>query len=215
MNSIKLTDVYNSPLEEYVIELLYRIKLGEEFVSACDVYRSLSSSKYVEQMKIANDFFTTAFEALNIAMMLEIAKLCEEDNQAYSVIKFFNRCQSDKNFHKVISDKCEFNNTLKEFFEFWQSEKIQNIIENIKERRDKYYSHNDKKYFTNIDLLVQGTHVCYEDIKMLFNVFKKFCLKIYNLATGKEWEPHLHQGCFSYQKDCYDLEKLLQLVKNK
>lgn len=210
VNTIMIRDTYDSELEKDVVELLYRIKLGEEYLSACNVYRSVTGSQYISQLKIANDFFVIAFEALNTALMLEVAKLCDEQKDSYSIFRFFRRCQSDKFFSDIVENKREFGSVLAEFFAFFQKEEIRGIVDDIKFRRDKYYGHSDKNYFTEIDLLVQETSVTYEDIDMILKKFKYYCLRVYKLATRKDWIPNLHQGCLSPHRDCSDLLKLLK-----
>lgn len=207
-----MKDVYNSEIEKYVVELLYRIKLAKEYFSACEIYRNLRNGDYIDRLKMANDFFVTAFEAINTALMLEISKLSDEQHDSCSVVKFFRRCDSDKMFSEVIVDNNSFDNIVHSFFDFYRNEKTSKCIKNIEMRRDKYYGHYDKKYFTDIDSLLKDSTVFYEDILYLLDNFETHCLMIYKTIKGYDWKPCLHQGTLTHTRDCSDLIDLLDMV---
>ena len=200
---------------EYANELLYRIKWGKDYLNACEIYRSCCPEETAKKIHLAKDFFSVAFEALNYAMMMEVIKLCEEDRQVKSVPRFFNFFQSNseiKKFVGLVKKDTEYKMLLRVFEEYWNAYETKQIVSDIKTRRDNYYAHSDKKYFGNIDDLVNNTSVCYDDINVFLNKSHEFVSGVYLLLTGVEWQPKLHQNALVREKDCSDLFKLLDKV---
>ncbi len=200
---------------EYASELLYRIKWGMDFWDACTVYHFERSGKYCFVMD-SIDFFKVSYEALNVALMMEVAKLSDCDASSKSVWKFYKYCEADRNNRTYVKNKNDeyYNNLLGGFKKFWDDETVKGVIEKIKTRRDKYYAHNDKGYFHDLQTLIEQNTVYYGEVKLLLEKYQWFCSSMYEFFTGEVWQPQYHQGTPVKERDCKDIVNLLEKACN-
>ena len=190
-------------------ELLYQLKEESEYFDASKVLREACDLGYRTELCIANDFFTVTRNALEYSMMVVLAKLCSKDDR--SVVSLYDYCKRNKGSFGLSSCNLgELSNVLGDFekFQYMYTE----VLCNIRTRRNKYYAHNDKKYFENRQDLVTDAPLSFDDIESVFNHLNNFCMRIYFLLTQNKWQPILHQKCLEHSRNCNDLYKLLTLV---
>lgn len=189
-------------------ELLYQIKEVTEYFDAGKAIRKAPDLGYGDQIHIANDFFAVAGRALDYSVMVGLAKLCSRDDG--SVDWLYRHCKSNEGEFNLTGDSLgELREILSDFESFRQEHEA--IVLNIKIRRNKYYAHNDKKYFQNRKGLVDDAPLSYDDIENVLNSLRKFCMGIYFLLAREEWKPVLHQGCLEHPRNCNDLYQLLNI----
>lgn len=189
-------------------ELLYQIKEVTEYFDAGKAIRKAPDLGYGDHIHIANDFFVVAGRALDYLVMVGLAKLCSRDDG--SVERLYRRCRSNEGDFNLSDDSLgELQEILGDFESFKQEHEA--IFLNIKTRRDKYYAHNDKKYFQNRKGLVDDAPLSYDDIENVLKSLRKFCMGIYSLLAREEWKPVLHQDCLEHPRNCNDLYQLLDI----
>lgn len=204
-------------IEKYSSELLYQIKRCEDYFCAHEEL-SISLNKYNKQICIAGDFFSVTNEALLISMMIELIKLYEYSDDAISVRKLLDKCQSDPKLATVFKNdslkEAIYNAELSAFRTFIEGEN-KSILDNLKERRDKYYMHNDGQagVFFNTKSLIYDHPLSFDEAQLLITKAKSFCSSLYKLVTDKEWEPRMYQGaCLEHHRDFSGLQTLLGAV---
>ena len=117
-------------------------------------------------------------------MMVVLAKLCSKDDA--SVVSLYDYCKRNKGSFGLSSCNLEeLSNVLGDFEKF--QDMYTEALRNIRTRRNKYYAHNDKKYFENRQDLVTDAPLSYDDIESVFNHLNNFCTRIYFLLTQNKW----------------------------
>jgi len=203
-------------LINYTCGLLLRIQEAKNYHNACLALNKLYRQQdCVSQIKIAGDFFAVTIDAVNYAMMMAATKLCDEDNDSYSVLRFINRCQSDSSFQRTIGDKKAFKDIITSFYDVYNSERVKSIMRIMRLRRDKHYAHDDKKYFFDtIEKLLEEGALPYDDIIWMLDQFEDVCKKIYALAAGKAWVlPQMFDRHNIQIRNCMDIIDLVERVQ--
>ena len=116
----------------------------EELVSMCNDFDKFDSArnKAPNSMRILES-------ACVDAMMMEFARFYDNDKNAKSVLTLLEECANNGN-SSLFQDKNRVLLKIDEFEkEIQTNEYISTGISTLKMRRDKYFAHNDKKYFVN------------------------------------------------------------------
>lgn len=194
-------------------ELLYRCKLGEEYFTA---WKELNEgfNEYNKAVGIASDFFAVVNEALLNSMMMELSKLYDSHRDAITLRKLFEQCKAADILAEqegtAGKEKASFKVAFQNMGNYLEGENEKSkLLTALKTRRDKYYMHSDPKYFQNIQGLVEDSPLYFGEIEELFNAARCFCEALYELLSGTQWKPQLHQGCLVHKRDFSGLKKLL------
>ena len=103
-----------------------------------------------EEMERAPNFTMIILCALSDAYMIGIMRLYEksESKEERTIQNLIKKCKDNLPlFDKQEEKQAEVRSKLEEFEEALEHDYISNAIKTLKQRRDKIYAHNDKKYF--------------------------------------------------------------------
>jgi hypothetical protein len=153
--------------EDIVIEIKIYLRNLTHVNDSFNIYKKLielnSKPETLEFLNISPAFFQITSYSLEHTFIIGIAK----------IIDF----HSDKNIFKLIR-QCKYNHKLFkesykiELFEH-ELELTSDIINSIKERRDKFYAHADKKYFYDTDKMQDSAPLTYNDFDKLVSVINE------------------------------------------
>lgn len=205
-------------LKEKIIEVMY---LLIEINDSYKLFKQLKKSKqkYLDVMNISPAFFTIVNHSLEYTFIMGLSKLYEYDNKTMSIHKIINICencadlfpnsreivyQGEDGNTVVYTDKItiDIHNDIREMRNLVGS--LDNQINSLKGRRDKFYAHNDKGYFANIDKLVKEYPINYNDLDLLISTADKVLNKLLSDLCG--------EGYLTYHKDYNDIEKIMKIL---
>ncbi len=104
------------------------------------------------------------------AMMLELAKFYDEDRSSKSIINLIKKCMKSGNLGLFNDQKKVLEELNKSIQEIEKNEFIRTGISVVKFRRDKFYAHNDEKFF--VDQAKDDSHLPMYIIWMMTNFIK-------------------------------------------
>ena len=179
-----------------------------------------SKKEYLDVMNISPSFYAIVIHSLESTFIMGLSKLYDNDTEAMSIHKIINTCENFAklfpSFHvndyqgedgntTVYSEKItiDIHKDIKEMRKLIQN--LEKEIYSLKGRRDKFYAHNDKKYFANIHRLVQDHPLNYNDIELLINTIGKILNKLLGDLSGEVY--------LTYHKNYDDIEDSLKLLK--
>ena len=169
--------------------------------------------KYYEEVCLANSFFTITRYSLISSMLMEIVKLfdsreekclsklielCIQHRDVFPICTYYALWKDDLNVNDVDAllalAKKEIGN-------------LEPLVLSLKTRRDKYYAHNDKKYFSPSSNLSDDCPIIENDVKSLLRYAAELCNSLLKALTETYIYPkHI---------DSDDLLKLLMCAHRK
>ena len=141
------------------------------FANACtSILDTLSHNKnspvWKREYEIAPVFFTITQMSLKRTILMETAKIFEVRKENIRIPKLCKQCKNLKLFRKRKSsisiqkliEHCKYSklfekSSLSQYTQLLDS--LNPTIKNLLRHRDKFLAHNDKKYFTNPNLLTK------------------------------------------------------------
>lgn len=154
-----------------------------------------------EKMKIANVFFFVTQRALIFRYSLELNKVINS-NESMSINRICNICnQNIEHFNdsECVKTLCEnIKNELK---------KHKSLSENLEERRNKTYAHNDKEFYFYNKKAIKDFPLDDKEITKVVNVLYEFALELNKKINIK----FVHEG---YPRNYDDVKKLFDMPTN-
>jgi len=172
--------------------------LGKSICLAHDYY-SIYESMYnafktrSEEMNISPGFFNVTKMAIRQALCIETSKIFDTDERTYSLHNIMNLCS--KHFPETRSD---IEILYKKEIE------IEKHINNIKNARNKYFAHNDKR-IENFPNYLADNAVSMIEFKGVLN----YIVEVYNVLS-----KHLENPWFFIPRNINDLTKMLNKLHN-
>lgn len=109
-----------------------------------DVSQHMRSSSNLAKEKAPN-FFLVVESACIDTMMMEFARLYDDDSNAKTIPSLLDKCINNV---ALFTDNKEIENKINEYKQkIKDDDYISKAIATIKLRRDKIFAHNDKKFF--------------------------------------------------------------------
>ena len=211
------TSSQNKQLINTITELLFFVKEGKEYIDARNVLNN-ALFHYKREVYIAKNFFVVAMNSLTYSAMSLLIKLYDKHKDSVSIRKIINTCLSTNVLtFGSSSSKIKYNDIYKlvsDFQDYIESNDM--ILENLLIRRDKYYMHNDPKYFYDVSSLVKDAPFTFDDISNLFSKAQLICNALYEYFVGEPWDSTkcLRNGIlFDHDRDFNGINRLLELVK--
>ena len=164
-------------------------------------YKQLKSIKFEEpsKYKIWENFFNSTSVAYDYLICCELPKFFNKNEQRGSIYRIIQLCKDYSNQLSVYcGEKKSLENLLKSI-----EEKLNQInVSDLKEYRDKYLAHSDKKYFYNQQHLIDNHSFDLDGFNELNKTAIDILTKIYSQISG---ETHIFAPnmCFNY-----DLSKI-------
>lgn len=189
--------------QELVYELkayIKHIRLAQDCLIA---YKSLCNSicSHNEQINLAPGFFSIAKQSLINCMCVELAKLYVGSGKEKTIRKLLNQISANCNlFPKYINNTYfwadnQENQPYEEVFSVdiiaeistaqARIKDLEPIINQLKNRRNTYYAHNDPQYFLSGDQLTTDFPLTFNDVSVLIDFAGKFCNQMLVYLTGE------------------------------
>ena len=198
-------------LQEIITELLFRIKFAKEYLDCCLAYNEIRNNiSYLNVYIQARSYMTVTNRATVVALMMELAKLCEtteKKKEAQSFNRFLNRCITSSELSR--DKKKEIEPIINLARETWESYRFKEIRNRIIFRRDKLYAHYDKGFFLDEDRALDCGDINYEDIKDLIALMHNTCEEVFCLLSGRTWSEKCHQKTYEPDRNCFDVLDML------
>lgn len=167
------------------------------------LYRHMNDSQK-NNIRIINEFpafYQLSKSAFIRLVFIELAKLYDygsdtgikkllcicEANQNLFLKKFHNEiidCETDEiaqSYDIKVNIKQDIHECRNKIFE------LEQIIDNVKNQRDKYYAHLDKEYLNNPEKLTKDFSISCGDIKLLLDTATNICNKMYVDLSRKQY----------------------------
>ena len=175
-----------------------------------------------DAMEYAPSFFNTVLEALFADVVMSLAKLFETERRGsygnlHTYLKFVTDNKEifslDERFRRdpnigALEDyikegfKIEIEDLLKEHENLIKEQGVR--IDILLHWRDKYYAHNDKRYFINPSLIAEEMPLLYDDIDKLIDTTTKI-LNAYSVRFDGKFK-------LNYFSNYDDIDKILDIV---
>lgn len=161
-----------------------------------DVYMSIldCGSKFYEEICLSNTFFTVSRYSLISSLLMELTKLFDprEETGIPKLIKHMKsaitifpstECYVLWKDNEIVENMNEMLCLAEKMLD-----DLQPVIDILRTRRDKYYAHNDKKYFSPNAKLSEDLPITQEDVEKLLGFASGLC----NSALGVIADYHIH-----------------------
>lgn len=182
----------NEELKKIIEAYLFRI------VHVNDKYRLYRylierENDRLDELNMAPAFFTIVMEALQQSFMIEIFKLFDSNSKT-GLVKLLNICMNSNKqfpvernniFHEINLDTGETIDTLYDNIKINAKKDIkelelklkekEEIINNLRGQRDKYYAHLDKEYFVKKDNISKKFPFLFYDMEELIDFAEEIC----------------------------------------
>ena len=170
-------------------------------VFLCNIYKSrlINGKSKREKLKIAPSFFDVSFKAIKHQALLTSANfyLFGQSNE-FTIHKLLKILESDSNLRRTSSLN-ELDDTVKKIRD--SLGRNENLISRLIEWRNRYISHNDKKYFNDKSKLDSEAI----DIDKLTQLLETSIEQILNVAKTIGIEPEFDKD--KYVNDFPELYK--------
>ncbi len=175
------------------------------------IYLIELSNKNNKEMNEAPCFFQYTIHSFITNLIVSVYRLYDPNKSAKTIEKLLNFIKSNYKtiFHpnrKVKLD--EINMDIK------KNSDHEDHIKIIKKYRDKYYAHNDKKYFGDFKKLVESYPLDYSIIENLINITIDIYQKYYKAYYG-ELMPLEYVNCHDIKHIIYALRKQIEQRENR
>lgn len=121
----------------------------DHYLYLCDIMavsEHMGNSSNLAKEKAPN-FFRVVESACIDAMMMEFARLYDDDKNAKTIPSLLDKCMNNAT---LFTNKKEIENKINEYkLKMKDDDYIPKAISTIKLRRDKIFAHNDRKFFVN------------------------------------------------------------------
>jgi len=169
--------------------------------------------KYYDEVCLANTFFTITRYSLISSMLMEIIKLFDSREEK-CLLKLIELCMEHMDIfpagkYYVLWKDAIIVNSIDELLNLAKKE-LENLepsLLSLKIRRDKYYAHNDKKYFSRNASLSDDCPIVENEIEY----FLRYAAGVCNSLLGALIDQHTYPKYIG----CDDLEKLLMCAHRK
>ena len=179
------------------------------FINSCiEIYDNyiFCKSAFTEEVNIAVTFFEVTKMAMAHTIMIETAKLFEDDSDVKNIKKLINCCATnyrllgnelvrreivEHNGEQVVNKHIEKISVLDIARQFdLEYSGFDPILQNLETQRNKYFAHNDNSFFGNQDELRNTNPVNLADVRLLINFATKVCNTFMSILNdGHTWEP--------------------------
>lgn len=146
-------------------------------------YKQLKSIKFEEpsKYKICENFFNSTSVAYDYLICCEVPKFFNKNEQRGSIYRIIQLC---KDYNNQLSVCCEEKKSLENLLKSIEEKLNQINVSDLKEYRDKYLAHSDKKYFYNQQNLVDNYSFDLDGFNELNKTAIDILTKIYSQISG-------------------------------
>ncbi len=207
MNKKELENEVEAYLKYYYI-------VKQEF----DIYKYIKQNAelYSRETKQIAYFLNPVLYSLLNSTLLAIYKLLDnrEEKNIYKVFNIFiqnlNEIVTNKNSKKEKNEILKIINAKKE-----EIDSKQELLNNIKEYRDKIIAHSDKKYFAQPDQVFKDFNMKYEDLEKMLIIIEKILNELlYIVCDTKFVFLEEYKDDYKYLLECIK-EHNIKLQKGK
>lgn len=192
-----LCGVYYMTKNELGLELEYYL---HHIVWANDYYDAYNSimdggTEYYEEISLANTFFIITRYSLISSFLMEITKLFDqrEDKCIPQLIKLCrqNSVLFSADEYYIIWNDNEIVHDLNSLLVIAEQsiQKLDSQIKSLMARRDRYYAHNDKRYFATTSRLADDYPINQQDVNSLLELSSGICNSLLGALNGNHIHP--------------------------
>lgn len=189
-------------IEEYMHHIIWAHDCFDAYMSILDC-----GKEYYDEICLSNTFFTITRYSLISSLLMELSKLFDQREQT-GIPKLIDHIKSSvdvlpKTECFVMWEDSKVVDNVGEMLRLAEETliELQPVIDILRTRRDKYYAHNDKKYFSPDAKLSEELPITQENVEKLLSFASGVC----NGALGVIADYHIH----SRHLDTDDLQKIV------
>ena len=128
-------------------------KFYEQYLYLRDVYNTyLDSDRAEKYSNCGKPFFQMVCSACYDSYIMTLAGLFDKNSKSKTLNELISICKSNKDIFENPDDTFDF--LTEHLRKLKQDKMLKNAVEVIVRRRNKYFAHNDKEYFTQSDKAV-------------------------------------------------------------
>ena len=153
-------------------------KFYEQYLYLRDVYNTYLDSDRAEKFSnCGKPFFQIACSACYDSYIMALARLFDKNSKSKTLNELINICKNNKDIFENPDDTFDF--LTEHLRKLKQDKMLKNAVEVIGRRRNKYFAHNDKEYFTQSDkAVIDPSYLPLYEITMLIYWIKELLEKL-------------------------------------
>ena len=177
-------------IEDYMYHIIWAHNYYDAYMSFLECLK-----KYREEILLSNSFFTITRYSLVSSLMMELTKLYDKREQK-NLWRFLESCRNSVYIFPAEKYTALWDNNrqVKGIDELLKLSAealtaLDKTIFSLKGRRDQYYAHNDKRFFSPDAPLAEEYPISLHEVKSLLEFSSGFCNSILNVIDDRVIYP--------------------------